>query len=530
MGKCQEAQTQPFKITTKDLFKIKTMKRPIFLFFISMIFSCGKPSTSQDTPNFIFILADDLGYGELGVQGQKWIETPHIDQLAREGMILTDHYSGSPVCAPARAVLLTGLHTGNNPVRGNSEWKERGEVWSFQAMFENPNLEGQRPMPDSIVTVASILQSAGYKTGMVGKWGLGAPNTTSIPNKKGFDFFYGYNCQRQAHNLYPSHLWKNQERHVLNNTIVNKQRLSPDLDPNDERSYAMFSQNDFAPTLMHQEALKFLERNKKNKFFLYYASPLPHLPLQAPKKWIAHYRNKIGPEAPYVGDQGYFPNLTPKATYAAMISYLDEQVGEIIAKLKETGQYHNTLIVFSSDNGPTHLSKQADIDFFNSTGIFQNSKNTVKGNVNEGGIRVPTIAVWPDRIKAGQSSDHPSVFYDYMATVCDILGVAPPYKIDGVSYLPTLLNQPQKKHDYLYWEFPAYGGQQAIRMGKWKGIKKKLFEGTAVLQLYDLSKDPKEQNDLAKVHPNIIEKMEYFLKEAHTLPAMENFIIPALER
>ncbi len=317
---------------------------------------------------------------------------------------------------------------------------------------------------------------------------------------------------------------------MLNNTIVNKQRLSPDLDPNDERSYAMFSQNDFAPTLMHQEALKFLERNKKNKFFLYYASPLPHLPLQAPKKWIAHYRNKIGPEAPYVGDQGYFPNLTPKATYAAMISYLDEQVGEIIAKLKETGQYHNTLIVFSSDNGPTHLSKQADIYFFNSTGVFQNSKNTVKGNVNEGGIRVPTIAVWPDRIKAGQSSDHPSVFYDYMATVCDILGVAPPYKIDGVSYLPTLLNQPQKKHDYLYWEFPAYGGQQAIRMGKWKGIKKKLLRVLLYFSSTTSPKTPKNKTIWQKYNQILLKKKwSIFLKEAHTLPAMENFIIPALE-
>jgi arylsulfatase len=351
---------------------------------IVLLISCNSPNPKlEESPNFIFILADDLGYGEIGIQGQKWIETPNIDQLAREGMILTDHYSGAPVCAPARAVLMTGLHTGNNPVRGNSEWKERGEVWDFKAMFENPNLEGQRPMPDSIVTVATVLKNQGYKTGMVGKWGLGAPNTNSIPNKKGFDFFYGYNCQRQAHSLYPSHLWRNQERHILNNKIVDKQRLAANLDPNDEASYAIFNQNDYAPTLMHQEAMQFIDRNKDEKFFLYYASPLPHLPLQAPQKWVDHYRQKLGPEKPYLGNSGYYPNRTPRATYAAMISYLDEQVGEIVAKLKEIGKYKNTFIIFSSDNGPTHKDEQADIHFFNSTGIFVNSKKTVKGNVNE---------------------------------------------------------------------------------------------------------------------------------------------------
>ena len=236
--------------------------------FVILLNSCEQHNISTyETPNFIFILADDLGYGEIGIQGQKWIETPNIDQLAREGMILTDHYSGAPVCAPARAVLMTGLHTGNNPVRGNSEWKERGDVWSFKSMYENPNLEGQRPMPDSIVTIASVFKSQGYKTGMIGKWGLGAPNTNSIPTKKGFDFFYGYNCQRQAHNLYPSHLWRNDERHLLNNTIVNKGKLDDGLDPNDENSYNIYHQNDYAPELMHHEAMQFLDRNKDQKFF-----------------------------------------------------------------------------------------------------------------------------------------------------------------------------------------------------------------------------------------------------------------------
>lgn len=498
---------------------------------MAILLSCNsQKQTVEKSPNFIFILADDLGYGEIGVQGQKWIETPNIDQLAREGMILTDHYSGAPVCAPARAVLMTGLHTGNNPVRGNSEWRERGDVWDFKAMFENSNLEGQRPMPDSIVTVASIFKSQGYKTGMVGKWGLGAPNTSSIPNKKGFDFFYGYNCQRQAHNLYPSHLWKNQDRHILNNTIVNKGRLPEDLDPNDDESYVLYNQNDFAPTLMHKEAMGFLERNKDQKFFLYYASPLPHLPLQAPQKWVDYYRQKLGPESPYLGGSGYFPNRTPRATYAAMISYLDEQVGDMVAFLKKTGQFDNTMIVFSSDNGPTHKDKQADIHFFNSTGIFVNSKNTVKGSVNEGGIRVPTIITWPAKIKAASKSSHPSAFYDYYATVCDILDVEPPYAVDGISYYPTLIDKPQKKHQYLYWEFPSYIGQQAIRMGSWKGLKKGLFKGNSDLQLFDLSKDMKELNDVSAEHPEIVKKMEEYLIEAHTTAVQEKFRIPVLDQ
>ena len=231
----------------------------ILLFFL---FSCSGEEKTNELPNFVFILADDLGYGELGIFGQKFIETPNIDQLAKEGMILTDHYTGSPVCAPARSVLMTGIHSGKNPIRGNDEWRDRGDVWSFKAMFDDPKLEGQRPMPDSIVTVAKFLQTKGYKTGMVGKWGLGAPTTESIPNNKGFDFFYGYNCQRQAHTLYPSHLWRNKEKHVLNNKIVNKGKLKEGLDPNNSESYSDYNQNDYGPTLMHEEALGFLDRNK----------------------------------------------------------------------------------------------------------------------------------------------------------------------------------------------------------------------------------------------------------------------------
>tara|TARA_S200000501_G_C20864988_1_gene761490 strand:- start:1134 stop:2654 length:1521 start_codon:yes stop_codon:yes gene_type:complete len=505
------------------------MKSKLVLIVSTLVFfSCIDKEKQIESPNFIFILADDLGYGELGVFGQKIIETPNIDQLAKDGMILTSHYSGSPVCAPARAILLTGLHAGHSPVRGNDEWKERGDVWSFEAMFKNPELEGQRPMPDSIITVASYLKSNGYKTGMVGKWGLGAPNTNSVPNNKGFDFFYGYNCQRQAHTLYPSHLWKNTKRDILKNIIVNKGPLKEGLDPNNSVSYKLYNQNAYAPTLMHNQGLKFIERNKDNKFFLYYASPLPHLPLQAPKKWVDYYREIIGQEEPYIGDNGYYPNQFPKSTYAAMISYLDEQVGEIISKLKEIGKYKNTIIVFTSDNGPTHV-KQVNIDFFNSAGAFVNSEKTVKGSVNEGGIRVPTIVTWPSKIKGGTKSDHPSTFYDFFATVSDIIGKPMPNKTDGISYLPSLIGKKQIVHEYLYWEFPAYGGQQAIRINQWKGIKKNLLKGPSKLDLYNLKNDPKELNNIANKNPEIINRMERLLKQAHTKASIEKFNMPYLD-
>ena len=497
--------------------------------FLSCLASCSPKEKIDELPNFVFILADDLGYGEIGVFGQKIIKTPNIDNLAKDGMILTNHYSGSPTCAGSRSVLLTGLHSGNSPIRGNDEWDERGDVWSFESMLNDPTLEGQRPMPDSIITVANILKSKGYKTGMVGKWGLGAPHTNSIPNKKGFDFFYGYNCQRQAHTFYPTHLWRNQERHLLNNKIVNKGKLKQGVDPYNKRSYDLYNQNDYAPSLMHNEALSFLERNKDNNFFLYYASLLPHLPLQAPNRWVEYYNNIFGEEEPYIGDNGYYPNLTPKATYAAMISYLDEQVGELVSKLKEIGKYENTLIVFTSDNGATHLS-QVDIDFFNSSGIFANSVNTVKGSVNEGGIRVPTIITWPNQIKSGSKSNHPSAFYDYFATVSDIINKNTAYNIDGISYYPTLIGEKQERHEYLYWEFPSYGGQQAIRIGQWKGIRKNLLRGVSKLKLYNLNDDPKELIDLASSHPEIVLKMEMFLKEAHSVAENEKFKIPILDK
>lgn len=504
---------------------------PLFLlallWFVLPACQSGDSNQEKNRPNIIYILADDLGYGELGAYGQEIIETPNIDALAEQGMRFTQHYSGSPVCAPARCVLMTGKHAGHAYVRGNDEWGARGKVWDYQAMFDNPFLEGQRPLPDSIVTVAELLQSAGYRTGAVGKWGLGAPTTEGVPNKQGFDFFFGYNCQRQAHTFYPMHLWKNEERVLLDNKFVPLHANLPEgADPNDPASYADFELNDYAPTLMQEEVLKFVEENQDEPFFLYYPSIIPHLPLQAPKKWVEYYEEKLGPEEPFTGNS-YFPNRTPRATYAAMISYLDEQVGELVDKLKELGLYENTLIIFSSDNGPTYLGG-VDTDLFNSAGPFREGAGYTKGNVYEGGIRVPMVAHWPGKIQPGTTSDHISAFYDVLPTLCEVAGTDVPEDTDGISFLPAMLGEEQPKHEYLYWEFPSYGGQQAVRMGPWKGMRLNIFRGNMDIQLFNLEEDIQEENNVAAEHPEIVREIETIMEEAHVPAPLDRFKIEEL--
>lgn len=484
-------------------------------------------ASDEQRPNIVYILADDLGYGELGVYGQQQIETPNIDALVKNGMLFTQHYSGAPVCAPARCVLMTGQHTGHSYVRGNDEWGERGKVWDYQAMFDDPFLEGQRPLPDSIVTVAELLQSAGYATGAFGKWGLGAPTTEGVPNKQGFDTFYGYNCQRQAHTFYPMHLWKNEERDLLDNKFVELHANLPEgADPNDPASYADFELNDYAPDMIHREVLQFIDDHQQEPFFLYYPSIIPHLPLQGPKDWVKHYEKKFGPEEPFTGTS-YFPNRTPRATYAAMISYLDQQVGEVVAKLKELGLYENTLIIFSSDNGPTYLGG-VDAEFFNSAGPFKEEYGYTKGFAYEGGIRVPMIASWPGHIQPGATTEHISAFYDVLPTLCEVAGIDTPANTDGISFLPTLLGKEQTDHDYLYWEFPSYTGQQAVRMGKWKAVRKDIFAGNTDIELYDLSTDLQEQHNVAAQHPDIVNQIKTIMSSAHRPATLDRFMMEPL--
>jgi len=502
--------------------QLKFNKLFYLLLLLCFLNNCSNKE-NKVSPNIIYILADDLGYGEVGYNGQEIIKTPNIDLLATNGMVFTQHYSGAPVCAPARYSLITGKHMGHSYIRGNDEWRERGEVWDYIKAFSDTSLEGQRPIPENTVTIGKLLQKAGYTTGMFGKWGLGAPETVGVPNLQGFDTFYGYNCQRQAHNLYPSHLWENEIKVFLENDLISPTtKLNPEDNPMDESSYSIFTQKEYAPDKIHQKALSFLENNKDNSFFLFYASPLPHLPLQAPVESVNTYREILDDPNPYLGNQGYFPNRFPKATYAAMITHLDNQIGELIKKLKEIGQYENTIIVFSSDNGPTYLGG-VDFSFFDSSKPFSNGYGKTKGFLHEGGIRVPMIVSWPNRIKPGSTSDHISSFYDVLPTLCDITGANIPNKIDGISFKNTLLNKKQKAHDFLYWEFPSYKGQQAVRIGKWKGIRKNIFDGNMKIELYNLENDLGEEIDLSKDHPDIIKRIERIMIDEHETAELDRF-------
>ncbi len=497
----------------------------LFLFIFSCI-SCSNPGNKTDSqpPNIIFILADDLGYGELGCYGQQKIETPNIDKLAKSGMKFSQHYSGAPVCAPARCVLLTGKHSGHSYIRGNDEWETRGDVWNYYAMLSDSTLEGQSPLPSKTNTIAKVLKKAGYTTGMVGKWGLGAPQTESIPTKMGFDYFIGYNCQRQAHTYFPVHLYLNDSRLYLDNdTVAPNTKLSKESNPENEDSYSNFTLTDYAPDIMFDGMINFVEENKDNPFFLYWATPLPHVPIQAPKKWIDHYRLKFGDEKPYLGEKGYFPQQFPKAGYAAMISYLDERVGQLIQILKDNNIYEKTIIIFTSDNGPTYAGG-VDPEFFNSAGPFNNNYGWTKGFVNEGGLRVPFIISWPFRIEENMQTNHISAFHDLMPTLCDIANIEIPQNIDGVSFLPTVLNNGlQTKHEYLYWEFPEYGGQQAVRLGNWKAIRKNIRDGNLDIELYDLNVDIKEDNNIASKHPDIISKVKEIMELEHETPEIDKF-------
>lgn len=493
------------------------------------IFFLQSGCEQQPPPNIVFILADDLGYAEVGCYGQAHIQTPNIDQLANGGMRFMQFYSGAPVCAPARCVLLTGKHSGHAFIRGNDEWRERGEVWDFAKAVEDPGLEGQRPIPDSILTVAEVLQSAGYRTACIGKWGLGAPFTEGAPNQQGFDVFFGYNCQRQAHTYFPRHLWKNEEKVWLaNELVVPGTKLDEDADPYDEQSYSRYTLNEYAPELMMRETMRFLEERQGQPFFLYFATPIPHVPLQAPDSLVRYYRNKFEDEEPYLGDKGYFPNRSPHATYAAMVTYLDTQVGLIVQKLKEIGEYENTVIFFTSDNGPTYAGG-ADSEYFDSAAPFSSEQGRGKGSVFEGGIRVPFIVHWPGKVKASTISDHIGAFYDLFPTICEVAGIDNDYSTDGISILPSLMMEKgQTTHDFLYWEFPESGGQQAVRMGNWKAVRRDMMQGNLEVELYDLSDEVVESRNVAADHQDVVQKMEKIMSEEHLPSTIDRFKFEAL--
>ncbi len=420
---------------------------------VALLFACPA-AFGADRPNIIYIMADDMGYGDLGCYGQKLIKTPNIDQLAGEGMRFTQFYSGCTVCAPARCCLMTGLHTGHSWVRDNKS-----------------SIRERVPLRPEDFTVAELLKKAGYATGITGKWGLGEPDTTGVPNKQGFDYWFGYLNQAHAHSYYPDYLWRNQEKYTLEGNL-NGQRKQ------------------YSHDLFTQEALSFVERNKDKPFFLCLAYTIPHGKLEVPSD--APYSDRDWPQ--------------PCKNYAAMIARQDADIGKLMKLIKDLGLDEKTIVFFCSDNGAP--GGNGVLKHFNSNGPLRGTK----GQLYEGGIRVPMIARWPGKIKAGTVSDQVWAMWDFLPSAAEAAGVAPPEKIDGISMLPALLGKPQKQHEFMYWEFSQARLVQAVRTGDWKAIKHK----GGKLELYDLRSDIGEKNDIAAKHPEIVVRIEDYLKTART--------------
>lgn len=415
--------------------------------------AAGAPSK----PNVIFILADDLGYGGLGCYGQQKVPTPNLDRLAGEGLRFTDFYAGSTVCAPSRCSLVTGKHIGHAWVRGND----------------------RVPLRPEDVTLAEIFKQAGYTTGLVGKWGLGEPDTTGIPNRQGFDYFFGYLNQKHAHDYYPTYLWRNQEQVELTGNLNNRRQ---------EYSHDLFT----------REALGFIDKNKSEPFFLYLAYTIPHANNER-----QHSEGK-GMEVPDFGPYADKDWTQGQKGHAAMIHRLDRDIGRLMSRLAELGIDRDTLVMFSSDNGP-HKEGGYDPEFFDSNGPLRG----IKRDLYEGGIRVPTIARWPGRIQPAVSSE-PLAFWDVLPTLAEIVGVEPPKDIDGISFLPTLLGKTQKGHEHLYWEFHEGRFAQAVRLGHYKGVRQNL----GPIELFNLRTDIGEQNNIVGKHPDLAARMEKIMDES----------------
>jgi arylsulfatase A len=420
-------------------------------------------------PNFVYIMLDDAGYGDFSCFGQEKFQTPNIDRMAKEGMRMTQFYSGSTVCAPARCSLMTGLHTGHCQVRGNREIQP----------------EGQAPLEDGTITLPLILSKGGYKTGMFGKWGLGAPGSVSDPANH-FDTFYGYNCQRQAHTYYPGHLWSNKKKVPLDG-------------------------HTYAHTLIADQALKFIRKNRKKPFFAYIPITIPHAAMQAPESYVAPFRKEFPEFKDVIGKYSHGTKVkNPIAAFAGMMTLADEDIGKILDLLKELKIDENTFVLLTSDNGP-HYEGGHKPQFFNSNGPLKGHKR----DLFEGGIRVPTIAWWPGTVKAGTDNEHISAFWDMLPTYCDLAGIDAP-KNDGISFAPSLRGSEQPEHPYLYWEFHSHGGKQAIRKGKWKAIRNNVKKATKTpTELFNLEEDIGETKNIANQHPKVVKELEQLMDEAH---------------
>jgi len=448
--------------------------------------SCNGQKTPKQQPNIIYILADDLGYGDLGCYGQKLIQTPNIDRMAAEGMRFTQFYAGTAVSAPSRSSLMTGLHTGHTPIRGNKEHKP----------------EGQYPQPGDTYTIGKMLKAGGYVTGCFGKWGLGYPGSEGAPENQGIDEFFGYNCQARAHNYYPYYLWHNKDTVWLKGNEGTQK-------------------NDYAADIIHKEAMKFINDNKNKPFVAFLTYTIPHAELVSPDDDIqASYKDKF-PEKTWQGVDsgaaykmgGYGTTQHPKTDFAAMITRLDKYVGDIMSELKKLGLDKNTIVIFTSDNGP-HNEGGANPDFFKSYGPLRG----IKRDLYEGGIRVPMIAWYPGKIKAGSVTNQVSAFWDVMPTFAELTGTKVAANTDGISFLPTLFGRSgQKQHDYLYWEFHEQGGKIAVLKGNWKAVWLNVNNpDKTTVALYDLSKDIHEDNNVAQQHPEIVAELDQIMRKSHT--------------
>lgn len=452
------------------------MNRILIVFALFSAVSPGlfesSSASAASKPNLIYILLDDAGYADLSCYGQKKFQTPNIDQLAQEGLKFTDHYAGCTVCAPTRCCLMTGLHTGHAVVRGNREVQP----------------EGQASMPAEIVTIPRLLRKAGYVTGAFGKWGLGAPGSASDPANH-FDEFFGYNCQRQAHNYYPTHLWHNREKVEL-----------------DGKTYSH--------DLIMAESLNFIRSSVENDkpFFCFLPITIPHAAMHVPEESAAPFRKKFPQFEDTIGKYKGPLVKNPAAGFAGMMTRLDSQIGELMALLKKLGIDQSTVVMLTSDNGP-HKEGGHMPQFFDSNGPLRG----IKRDVYEGGIRVPLIARWPGTIQSGAESSLISAHWDVLPTLCELAGAKTPEGVDGISMVPTLTGKgTQQPHEFLYWEFPSVGGKQAVRMGKWKGVRLNLFKNPkAKLELYDLSQDLGEKNNIATDHPDVVRKLEKALAVSH---------------
>lgn len=474
--------------------------RSLYLFSLFVFAAYGKP-------NIVFILADDLGYRELGSYGQPLIRTPHLDKLAADGMRLLRHYSGSPVCAPSRCVLMTGRHPGHATIRNNGEIKP----------------EGQRPLLPDEPTIASLLKERGYATGAFGKWGLGFPGSVGDPLNKGFDRFFGFNCQRHAHSFYPDYLWSNDKRIPLNNQppVPGHAKLPANEDPTDPKNYQKYKGQDYAPDRIIEQLLAFIKANKNRPFYCYYPTLIPHLALHVPDEELEPYLALGWHDPPHAAR--YTPHFTPRAAYAGMISRMDKNVGRILKLLDDEGIADNTIVIFTSDNGPTHLGPMAQ--FFDSVGDLRG----LKGTSYEGGLRVPCIVRYPGTVKPGSQSAVLSGFEDWTTTLIEWVDGKPLSKPvgDGRSLISALSGRHIQPRPFLYREFAGYGGHQAVWMGKWKGIRTELQKKLSPLQLYDLEADPGERTNLATSYPEIVTRIQQIMASQH-LPS-KTFPLRALD-